>query len=471
MRKIAHVNSDLLLEQLEQEGARVDVLLCETQQALSNTQVQLNHEPSFSLITLDEEDLKSQHSILQGLYQVLYEELPNGDEDPLELIEALEEEIGEIDCCILVVENFSSCSEEAQASLLELVIVSRAFKLLLGIEAGFNFSQNSQLWGVLADRSVKLGEEKLVSHFDDANDPKSETSGLDISDEQVVELDEFSQEQVPRVETNDGGSQSDSGTNKKSLQWYQLIPKYHIAAAALLGLLVIALWQMDLSETKAQNISLDELKLEQQANEIIASDVESNKVDSPAQEDPNMQLDDSELQVEIIIDAGTHKPSTEELELIDIGAAETENIKSESASKLESEPQAKPQIEPAPEPRVVVAPKPLQEPKAVIKKSNFDWAPYQSDDWIGGVNSKYYTLQLMASHDQKGIKGFLSGYGVNSQYAVYSTVKDGRPWHVVIYGVYETHAFASEARDRLPDYLTSYSPWIRSFASVQGSLK
>ena len=87
------------------------------------------------------------------------------------------------------------------------------------------------------------------------------------------------------------------------------------------------------------------------------------------------------------------------------------------------------------------------------------------------MSPSYYTLQLMGSNEANGIRRFLKENGVNSKYAVYTSVKNNKAWHVIIYGVYESHDFAEQARSDLPDYLKKFSPWIRSIKGVQKSLK
>ncbi len=430
MQNIDQYSSEDLIDVLEQDHGSIDVFVSTEGQGFDQIYQYIDDAPQYSIIRLEEEDLISQLSILQGLYQVVFEELPDADKNVLDLIDALEDEIGEINQCLLVVEGFDECGDDAQASLLELIIVSKTFKLLVNVGQAFDVQSNQRLWDVLATRAAVLVDQSVSS-------PIGSGAGLE-----------------PDFEQEEAVVDPDVNGNKPKV-WYQLIPKYHLAVAALLILFVIALWQMDIGQRKEESLDLN-ATFEQKA-------IEQDEVQSVAGSDAPSQTDE---------DLGTESLTEEEM----LSTSEiTELVLVDGTAQVIKPEESKPQSTPKPvsKPKSVSKPKPgpnSKEAPQVTVKQGFDWRPYQSAAWIKGLDSKYYTLQLMASHNDQGIRDFLTGYGVNSQYAVYTTTKDGKPWHVVIYGVYETHQFASEARERLPDYLTSYSPWIRSFKSIQDSL-
>jgi hypothetical protein len=413
-----------LFESVSKGFESLDIFLCESEQVFSETQTLLDNEKTFSVVTLEDEDLHDQQSILDGLYQVFFEELPSDSLGALEIIEALEDEVGEIQSCLLVVDNFSDCNHEAQASLLELVIVSKAFKLLLKIDDKLNFEINENLWGVLLARTILLNDQNFESNVEASS---SETS-----------------------------QRKEQGVKA----WYQLIPFYHLSAAIVLVLLVIGLWNMDFTQKKQEKIDLSA----KHQDASMSNDVNIEHIDRSALE----QAESSEQDLKVFNETIDESIIKEENNAItnkksNLDVAELEVSEKQVPQKKISEAEKKVKADPVKNQS--------KTPAQTYSGEEFDWSPYQSNVWIKGLNKKYFTLQLMASYDASGIRNFLNERGVNSQYAVYTTQKNGKPWHVIIYGAYETHDSANLARNNLPGYLKSYSPWIRTVADIQNSLK
>lgn len=127
-----------------------------------------------------------------------------------------------------------------------------------------------------------------------------------------------------------------------------------------------------------------------------------------------------------------------------------------NASRKVVKPQAKP-AQKSPVPLTAAMPKHADEK--------------QSESWIWSQDPRSFTLQLMGARENASISKFMRQYPSLDGSALYfHTRQDGRDWYAIIYGVYPTRQKAQEAIKRLPPALQKASPWIRSFASIQGEL-
>jgi septal ring-binding cell division protein DamX len=457
LSQIKTVEADALFD--ADDLSSVDLMLVNNEDSFRDVQNELEQDNTFVILTLDAEDLLDKENLVREIFYLICENPAPENASIIENIELIEEELGEMQTCVLCCQDFLNCSEEAQAVLLELAIVSQSFKLLLLFEQQPGILQNEALWKVLSSRALWIGQ---VS-FSPLENEETESSAVLASSDRAKVYE-------PRQAQGDG----EVGQQKPRV-WYQMIPKYHLGAGLILVMLVIALWNMDLTKTREKTIDLNaenkSLQASQQSKskqkEELSTALETES--SVDVEVTNQDAETVELNSESVIEVTQVEEVIEEVEEVVVIDEPVER----SAPKIEQRVVIENEV--GQEPVVSVSQKPLEpatksktEPKA---KSTEDWSPYQSDAWVKGINSKYYTLQILASHNEQGIRDFLTERGVSSEYAVYTTEKDGKPWHVIIYGVYETHEFASLAREDLPAYLKPYSPWIRSVSSVQKSLQ
>lgn len=490
INKIKKINLESLFDFFQQDSMRLDVILCHDDTCFVDVQHLLEEEDRFTLVALEEQDLHNQRTILEGLHQVFFDELPDKNEEVLEIIEAIEDELREDESCLLVVNDFSSCSKSTQAALLELTIVSRAFKLFLKITHDIDFSDNEHLWNVLAERSVMLeqdehandmieeDESEDLNQYDDAVDNNYEENSYDENSYDDNGFEEKTDRENAYQESDDEAYESEliptpNKTHVKKTAWYQLLPKYHLAAIMLLIIVIVLLWNMDVTQQKQELVDLPlpsqeiientTVETSQKTDVTIDNNViEIQKIETQNENENNVSAvkdqfnkNPSETPLVTPIETPTEMPSADE----EIANNNQAAIKIEKSISVEK-------------PSITTTSKVVSQPASnsvAIKK--IDWSPYQSDAWIKGLNSKYYTLQLMASHDDQGIRNFLQERGVSSQYAVYSSEKNSKPWHVIIYGVYENREFADLARKELPSYLKDYSPWVRNIGEVQNTLK
>ncbi|MBD3671586.1 MAG: SPOR domain-containing protein [Gammaproteobacteria bacterium] len=90
--------------------------------------------------------------------------------------------------------------------------------------------------------------------------------------------------------------------------------------------------------------------------------------------------------------------------------------------------------------------------------------------WIKVQSGSRYTLQLVAGSSGETVRDFVGKYGLTDQAAVYQTTRDGKPWYVLVYGVYDSQQAAQAAAADLPAAVRQMQPWARSFASVQADI-
>jgi hypothetical protein len=90
--------------------------------------------------------------------------------------------------------------------------------------------------------------------------------------------------------------------------------------------------------------------------------------------------------------------------------------------------------------------------------------------WVKNQPARFYTMQLVASQDQKIIDRFLTRAPALKDYHVVETVREDVTWIIVITGSYADRNSALSAVKTLPDKLQTPSPWIRTFGSIQSIL-
>ena len=75
-------------------------------------------------------------------------------------------------------------------------------------------------------------------------------------------------------------------------------------------------------------------------------------------------------------------------------------------------------------------------------------------EWILLQDKENYTLQLMASHEQKVLQNYIDSISkLHDQFAYYQMKRDGKDWYGLIYGVYPTADAATVASKQLPDFI------------------
>jgi len=90
-----------------------------------------------------------------------------------------------------------------------------------------------------------------------------------------------------------------------------------------------------------------------------------------------------------------------------------------------------------------------------------DTLPAETRRWAQAGRSGRYTLQLAGFHHPESLVRFKNMHDLDSGNAVYQTEFQGREWHVLFHGIYETVGQALAAARQLSPELAAQNPWVR----------
>ena len=91
--------------------------------------------------------------------------------------------------------------------------------------------------------------------------------------------------------------------------------------------------------------------------------------------------------------------------------------------------------------------------------------------WILSRPAKHYTFQLMGSWDDKEVDAFIEEHGLTGDVARFTSLRDNKPWHVLIFGVYPSKQAALKASNQWSGAMNNLPTWLRRFDSVQKQIK
>lgn len=91
--------------------------------------------------------------------------------------------------------------------------------------------------------------------------------------------------------------------------------------------------------------------------------------------------------------------------------------------------------------------------------------------WILQQRAEHYTFQLMGSWETQEVDEFIGKHALSGDYARFSSLRDGKPWHVLVYGVYPSKNAALKASNQWPAPMNTLPTWLRRFDSVQKQIK
>lgn len=91
--------------------------------------------------------------------------------------------------------------------------------------------------------------------------------------------------------------------------------------------------------------------------------------------------------------------------------------------------------------------------------------------WLWSQDPSHYTLQLLGGRTEAGILHFIRQHKLAGKAVYYRTLRNKRPWYILVYNNYPDHARAKAAIANLPGSLHKTRPWPRSFASIQAELQ
>jgi septal ring-binding cell division protein DamX len=88
------------------------------------------------------------------------------------------------------------------------------------------------------------------------------------------------------------------------------------------------------------------------------------------------------------------------------------------------------------------------------------------DSWQALRKRGGYTVQLIGVANKDSIPSFAAKYGLQGDLAYITTEREGKAWHILLYGMYDSYTEATKALQDLPESLKSQQPWARKMPSL-----
>ncbi len=92
-------------------------------------------------------------------------------------------------------------------------------------------------------------------------------------------------------------------------------------------------------------------------------------------------------------------------------------------------------------------------------------------DWVMQQDGSHYTFQLMGSWEKQEVHDFIDKYALAGDVAMFESMRNGRIWYALTYGVFENKQSALDASNKWPAPLNTLPSWLRRFDSVQKQIK
>lgn len=108
---------------------------------------------------------------------------------------------------------------------------------------------------------------------------------------------------------------------------------------------------------------------------------------------------------------------------------------------------------------------PLRQARSTVSASSLPTT--EVGDWILSQPRSGYSLQLIALQQESAARRFIAANRLSGKAYYFRSLRDGKPWYAVLYGVYPSRAAALAAKDKLPPSLRRGDAWPRSLASLQ----
>jgi DamX protein len=96
---------------------------------------------------------------------------------------------------------------------------------------------------------------------------------------------------------------------------------------------------------------------------------------------------------------------------------------------------------------------------------------FNGEEWVLQQKGTDYTYQLMGSWEKQELTDFIEQYALEGNVAAFESMRNGRTWHVLIYGVYASKQAAIKANQAWPAPLNAQPSWLRRFDSIKAQIK
>lgn len=88
-------------------------------------------------------------------------------------------------------------------------------------------------------------------------------------------------------------------------------------------------------------------------------------------------------------------------------------------------------------------------------------------DWFETQNPAEYVIQVIATSTERGLQSFLTRYDWPAEVSYLQTWSEGRQWHILVLGPYQSRQEAQSMLSSLPEEALRNQPWVRRVGSVQ----
>lgn len=92
--------------------------------------------------------------------------------------------------------------------------------------------------------------------------------------------------------------------------------------------------------------------------------------------------------------------------------------------------------------------------------------------WLQEQDSSTYTIQLIGARRMEALDALQRDHELAEDRTIrFRVAYEGEPWHVLVYGVYESRDSAEQALRELPQALRDQGAWIRRLDGVQDLIR
>ncbi len=82
------------------------------------------------------------------------------------------------------------------------------------------------------------------------------------------------------------------------------------------------------------------------------------------------------------------------------------------------------------------------------------------------VSSRIFTIQMLALANLDELKKVISKYELYDGYYLYQTIRNDKPWYVLINGSYKKVSSARKSIEQLPKVMKKWKPFVNKFSEV-----
>jgi len=110
-------------------------------------------------------------------------------------------------------------------------------------------------------------------------------------------------------------------------------------------------------------------------------------------------------------------------------------------------------------------------PKKITVTREYSSIAIAGQEWVVARNPKHYTIQLLATADEKQIQGYISKNQLQGRSYYYPIHFRGRLLYVLLMGDFAERATGLAAMKQLPANILKDKPWLRALSLIQAEIK